>query len=67
MKKAIAKAKLAPTATVDEHFVEAVLRVLNEDGPAGYIAGGKLHRLQGSALSAEDNAQAQPYLWCTKV
>jgi hypothetical protein len=63
VKKAIAKAKLSPTATVDEHFVESVLRVLNEDAPSGYIAGGKLHRLQGSALSAEDNAQAQPYLW----
>ncbi len=67
VKKAIAKAKLSPTATIDEHWVESVLRVLDEDAPsqgvAVYIAGGKLHRLDSGKLRAEDNAQAQPYLW----
>ncbi len=37
--------------------------MLDEEAPSGYIAGGKLHRLQGGTLRAEDNAQAQPYLW----
>jgi len=63
VKKAIAKAKLPPTATIDDHWVESVLRVLDEDGPSAYIAGGKLHRLAGGQLHAEDNAQAEPYLW----
>ena len=63
VKKAIAKAKLAPTATVDEQWVEAVLHVLDADGPSAYIAGGKLHRLDGGRLHAEDSAQAEPYLW----
>jgi hypothetical protein len=63
VKKAIAKAKLSPTATVDEHWVESVLHVLDEDAPSAYIAGGKLHRLDRGTLHAEDNAQAQPYLW----
>jgi hypothetical protein len=63
VKKAIAKAKLAANATIDEHWVEAVLRVLDTDGPSAYIAGGKLHRLSGGKLVAEDNKQAEPYLW----
>jgi mono/diheme cytochrome c family protein len=63
VKKALARAKLAAPPTVDEHWVEAVLRVLDEDGPSVYIAGGKLHRLEGGALRFEDSAQAQPYLW----
>jgi hypothetical protein len=70
VKRAIAKGKLAaPLAAdgswlnVDEHWVEQVLRILDEGGPSAYIAGGKLHRLDGGKLRAEDNAQAQPYLW----
>jgi hypothetical protein len=63
VKKALVKAKLATPPTVDEHWVESVLRVLNADGPSAYIAGGKLHRLAGSTLVIEDNAQAEPYLW----
>ena len=63
VKSAMAKAKLAPTATIDDHSVEAVLKVLDEESPAVYIAGGKLHRLDGGRLRAEDNVQAQPYLW----
>jgi hypothetical protein len=74
VKKALAKGKLsAPLAldgswsNADEYWVEQVLRLLNEDaaaGPAVYLAGGKLHRLDGAGkLLAEDHAQAQPYLW----
>ena len=74
VKKALAKGKLSAPLTpdgswlsADEHWVEQVLRLLDEDaaseGPAVYIAGGKLHRLDGGRLVAEDHAQAQPYLW----
>ena len=70
VKRALAKGKLAAPLTADgswlsadEHWVEQVLRILDEDGPAVYIAGGKLHRIEGGKLVAEDNAQAQPYLW----
>jgi hypothetical protein len=74
VKKAIEKGKLSAPLTadgswlnVDEHWVEQVLRALDEEaptqGPAVYIAGGKLHRLDGGRLRSEDNAQAQPYLW----
>jgi hypothetical protein len=63
VKKAMAKAKLAPTDTIDDQSVESVLRVLDEEAPSVYIAGGKLHRLDGGRLRAEDHAQAQPYLW----
>jgi hypothetical protein len=70
VKRALAKGKLAVPLTVDgswlnvdERWVEQVLRILDEDGPSAYIAGGKLHRLYGGKLRAEDNAQAQPYLW----
>jgi len=63
VKKAMAKAKLPATATIDDRTLESVLHVLDEDGPSGYVAGGKLHRLRGGAMVAEENAQAQPYLW----
>jgi len=74
VKKALEKGKLTapPTAdgswlNADEHWVEQVLRLLDEEAPAQgtavYIAGGKLHRLDGGRLRAEDHAQAQPYLW----
>jgi hypothetical protein len=75
VKKALLKGKLsAPLSAdgswpnADEHWVEQVLHLLNEDaaaqGPAVYIAGGKLHRLDSAGkLRTEDHAQAQPYLW----
>jgi hypothetical protein len=74
VKKALEKGKLSPPLTADgswlsadEHWVAEVLAILNQDGPAGpavYIAGGKLHRLDSAGkLLAEDHAQAQPYLW----
>ena len=74
VKKALAKGKLAAPLTADgswlnadEHWVEQVLRILDEDSPAQgtavYIAGGKLHRLAGGKLLAADNPQAEPYLW----
>jgi hypothetical protein len=75
VKKALLKGKLiAPLSpdgswpNADEHWVEQVLHLLNEDapsqGPAVYIAGGKLHRLDSAGkLRTEDHAQAQPYLW----
>lgn len=51
----------------DEHWVEQALHLLDADasaGPAVYIAGGKLHRLDGAGrMRTEDHAQAQPYLW----
>jgi hypothetical protein len=52
----------------DEHWVAQVLALLEEDapaqGPAVYIAGGKLHRLDGvGKVAVEDHSQAQPYLW----
>jgi hypothetical protein len=68
VKRVIAKDKLAAPLTadgswlnIDEHWVEQVLTSLG-DG-AVYVAGGKLHRLAGGRLQAEDNAQAAPYLW----
>lgn len=75
VKKALQKGKLnAPLAAdgswpaADEHWVEQALRILDEDapaqGPAVYIAGGKLHRLDGAGrVRTENHAQAQPYLW----
>jgi hypothetical protein len=74
VKKVLLKGKLSAPLTadgswlnVDRHWVEQVLRLLDEDapaqGPAVYIAGGKLHRLDGGELRTEDHAQAQPYLW----
>jgi hypothetical protein len=74
VKKVLAKGKLAAPLTADgswlnadDHWVEQVLHLLDEEapsqGPAVYIAGGKLHRLDGGRLRAEDHAQAQPYLW----
>jgi hypothetical protein len=74
VKKVLAKGKLAAPLTVDgswlnadDHWVEQVLHLLDEEapsqGPAVYIAGGQLHRLDGGRLRAEDHAQAQPYLW----
>jgi len=70
VKRAIAKAKVGAALTadgswlnVDERWVEQVLRVLDEEAPSAYIAGGKLHRLDGGRLKSEDSAQAQPYLW----
>ena len=74
VKRALAKGKLAAPLTADgswlsadEHWVESVLRLLDEEAPsqgaAVYIAGSKLHRLDGGTLRAEDHAQAQPYLW----
>jgi hypothetical protein len=53
---------------VDAEWVARVLRRLNEradtEGPAVYIAGGRLHRLDGAGrLQAEEHPQAQPYLW----
>jgi hypothetical protein len=75
VKKALLKGKIdAPLAAdgswpgADAHWVEQVLRILDEDapaeGPAVYIAGGELHRLDGAGrLRSEENPQAQPYLW----
>jgi hypothetical protein len=70
VKRAIAKGKLATPLTVDgswlnvdERWVEQVLRILDEEAPSAYIAGGKLHRLEGGKVRAEESAQAQPYLW----
>jgi hypothetical protein len=75
VKKALQKGKLsAPLSpdgswsNADEHWVEQVLRILDEDAQAGgsavYVAGGKLRRLDGAGhIRAEDHAQAQPYLW----
>ena len=65
VKKALLKGKLSVPLTadgswlnVDEHWVEQVLHVLDEDAPADdpsvYIAGGKLHRLDGGKLRTED-------------
>jgi hypothetical protein len=68
VKKTLAKAKLSPPLTADgswlnadQQWVEQVLGLLG--GDAVYIAGGKLHRLEGGKLRAEDHAQAEPYLW----
>jgi hypothetical protein len=75
VQKALRKGKLNAPLSSDgswpnggEHWVEQVLRILDEDarteGPAVYIAGGKLHRLDAAGrVRAEDHAQAQPYLW----
>jgi hypothetical protein len=74
VKKALEKGKLdtAPAADgswpgVSDAWVAQVLRRLDEDaaaGPAVYIAGGKLHRLDSAGLlRSEEHAQAQPYLW----
>jgi hypothetical protein len=74
VKKALLKGKLTTLLAADgswppggEAWVEQVLRLLDEDaaaGPAVYIAGGKLHRLDGAGkVRTEDSAQAQPYLW----
>ena len=54
--------------SIDEQWVGQVLRLLGQksdtQGPAVYIAGGKLHRLdRAGRLESEDNEQAQPYLW----
>ena len=53
---------------VDAEWVAEVLRRLNEEagatGPAVYVAGGMLHRLDvAGKLQTEDHPQAQPYLW----
>ena len=68
VKAVIEKNKLNAPLTVDgswlaadEHWVVEVLGALGDD--AVYIAGGKLHRLDGGRLKSEDSAQAQPYLW----
>jgi hypothetical protein len=69
VKEALQKAKLTlPLSAdgswpaVDQHLVEQALPLLGPD--AVYIAGGKLHRLDGSGrLRTEDHPQAQPYLW----
>ena len=75
VKKAFVKGKLTAPLAADgswppggEQWVEQALRLLDQDaaaeGPAVYIAGGKLHRLDGAGkVLAEDNALAQPYLW----
>jgi hypothetical protein len=63
--------ELAPDGSwprVDAEWVGQALRLLDEEaataGPAVYIAGGKLHRLDSAGrLVAEDHPQAQPYLW----
>jgi hypothetical protein len=68
VRAALEKGKLIAPLTVDgswlsadEQWVEQALRLLGDD--AVYIAGGKLHRLDGGKLRSEDHAQAQPYLW----
>jgi len=75
VKKALVKGKLTAQLAADgswppgaEQWMEQALRLLDQDaaaeGPAVYIAGGKLHRLDGAGkVLAEDNALAQPYLW----
>ena len=75
VKSALQKGKLSPPFSpdgtwpnADEHWLEQVLHILDEqaqsEGPAVYVSGGKLHRLDGSGhLHTEDYAQAQPYLW----
>ena len=69
VKKVLLKAKLAAALSadgswpqIDDHWVAQVLELLGPD--AVYVAGGKLHRLDGPGkLRSEDHAQAQPYLW----
>jgi hypothetical protein len=61
VKAALAKGKLRMPSEADEQWMEQVLRLLGQD--AVYIGGGKLHRLDGGKLLAEDHSQAQPYLW----
>jgi hypothetical protein len=74
VKAALVKGKLTTPLALDgswskadELWVAQVLRLLNEDSPAGpavYIAGGKLHLLDGAGkVQTEESAQAQPYLW----
>ena len=53
---------------IDDNWVTQVLGVLDQEskgrGTAVYIAGGKLRRLDfAGRLQAENNEQAQPYLW----
>jgi len=61
VKTVLAKGKLRTPPDPDERWVEQVLSLLGQD--AAYIGGGKLHRLAGGKLLAEDHSQAQPYLW----
>jgi len=75
VRRTLQKAKLEPALgtdgswpQVDAEWVAEVLRRLDEEsggtGPAVYIAGGKLHRLDAAGkLQTEDHPQAQPYLW----
>jgi len=71
MRKGKLERTLAPDGSwpqVDGEWVAQVLRLLDgaggAAGPAVYIAGGKLHRLDGAGkLESEDHPQAQPYLW----
>ena len=51
---------------MDERFIQQGLSALaaeSTDGTPVYIAGGKLHKLNGSSLQSEEFAGAAPYLW----
>jgi cytochrome b subunit of formate dehydrogenase len=70
----MARAKVGPKRSpdgtwpaLDDETVIRILTLLREGAESGvthvYLAGGRLRRLDGSALVAEEHASAQPYLW----
>ena len=55
-------------ATADQ--IQQVLVALSSDktqGDAGFIAAGKLYRLNGEKLSSEENEAAKPYAWALMI